>query len=263
MYIEQLSMEFGDGMGRAMDLTRDKRYAVRCEFWSLLISAGFKFEKGTLVNLETMYYETDRYGPVFCDPTEDHYSLAVRSGNLSFAYAYEKLIGRIPFIGTGLSYPDYPYVRAGTTSKHQGRVVEGCEFMWEDEKVKVTTFRDEEHALIACAYHPRDDGYTPNKVKRRVKITHDMWAAAKRLQNKVDKLEAEGVAFDFKVGLGYVVRDKRADPQNPIYYDSTGEVRPGKKPDKYKPFKTLAKAYDAAVRAALEVNDGASIRTVL
>ena len=247
MDIEQISMEFGCGMGQAMSLTRDKRCASWAEFWSLLISAGFKFEKDTLVKCRTMACQTNRYGPEFYYPSEGHYSLAVRSGNLSFAYAYEKLVRRISFIGTGLSYDNHPYVRPGTTRKTQGRLVEGCEFMWEGEKVKVTTFRDDEKALIACAYHPDPEGYRPSKIRRRFKITNDMWAAEKRLKKLCDKLKDEGVVFYFKEGFGYMLGDKRTDPQNPVWYDSTGEVEPGKKLDEYKPFKALGRAYERAV----------------
>jgi hypothetical protein len=244
---------FCDGKWQTGPYTRDKNSNSWGEFWSLLITSGFKFAVDDLVKLKK---DNDTsgcgYSSRWHEPGGGHYSLAVRWGNLSFAYAYEKLVGRIPFIGTGLSYDDYPYVRGGTTSKMQGRVVGGCEFMWEGEKVKVTTFRDDEHYLIACAYHPRADGYTPNKIKRRFKITHEMWRAANRLVKNVDKLEAEGVALDFKEGWGYAIRDKRGGAQQTRYYDSTGEVESGKDLKEYTPFKTLGKAYKAAKKLATE-----------
>ncbi len=230
---------FNEGSWGTGRFTWEKNSHAARALWALLITSGFEFAIDDLIERGKLWKKAGRYGDRCDGPGEQHYTLAVRSGNLTFAYAYEKLVGRVPFIGTSLDY-DY-------TAKTQGRVVEDCEFMWEGETVKVTTFRDDEHALIACAYHPQDDDdYSRRRIKRRFKITHDMWAAANRLQKKVDKLKTEGVSIDFKAGWGYAISDRR-NRKNPVFYDSTGEVEGGQKMDTYKPFKTLAKAYDAAV----------------
>ncbi len=232
----------------------DRDHAAGVSLWNLLIRWGVKFAIDDLVKIQKLCDDAGRHRPQWYGPTEDHYSLAVRWGNLSFAYAYEKLVGRKPFVGTGLLYPEYPYVRVGTSTKQQGRVVEGCEFMWEGETVKVTTFRDDENYLIACAYHPQEGdrkGYQPAKIKRRFKITHDMWAAANRLQKKADKLEADRLFIHHKEDFGYYIEQR--GNLGSQWHDSTGLVEPGKKLGKYKPFKTLAKAYEAAVLLVSEV----------
>jgi len=93
---------------------------------------------------------------------------------LTFAYAYEKLKGRKPFIGIGLDYDRrcYPdYSNHATQAKSAGRLVLGTEFRWKGEVVSVTSFKDEKHSLIACAYHPDPKGYNPSKVKKRFTIT--------------------------------------------------------------------------------------------
>ena len=239
---------FNDGFWGTGSFSWDKDHDAGGSLWNLLIRWGCKFAVDDLVKIKKLCEDAGSYRPRWYEPIEDHYSLAVRWGNLSFAYAYEKLVGRKPFISTALSYPDYPYVRTGTTHKTQGRVVEGCKFMWEGEDVKVTTFRDDEYALIACAYHPQEGdrkGYRPTKVKRRFKITHELWAAANQLQKKAGKLEADGLIIHHKEDFGYYIEHKRHLGSQ--WYDSTGLVETGQKLDKYKPFKTLAKAYDAAV----------------
>ena len=49
-------------------------------------------------------------------------------------------------------------------------------FIWERERVTVTSFKDAEHALIACAYAKQEpDQRGPAKIARRFTITHDAW----------------------------------------------------------------------------------------
>lgn len=174
--VERMFNAFVKGNWSTMNWTGEKSNNVWGDFWFLLISAGFAFEKDDLISIrETCSYCTgSRYDPYWSGVYEEHYSLAVRCGNLTFAYAYEKLKGRIPFIGIGLEYSRYcvpDFSNHATQSKSSGRLVLGTQFSWKGETVKVTIFKDDEHSLIACAYHPDPEGYTPSKIKRRFKIT--------------------------------------------------------------------------------------------
>lgn len=173
--VERMFNAFVKGNWRTMNWTSEKANNVWCDFWFLLISSGFAFEKNDLVSIrKTCYCCTgSRYDPNWYGVGEGHYSLAVRCGNLTFAYAYEKLKGRKPFIGIGLDYnscwPSFP--NHATQSKSAGRLVMLTKFIWKGETAQVTSFKDEENSLIACAYHPDPKGYTPSKVKKRFTIT--------------------------------------------------------------------------------------------
>ena len=151
---------FTEGNWHTMNYTREKASHVRAEFWFLLISSGFAFEKADLI-------------AVNASVDEGHYSLAVRCGNLTFAYAYEELRKRIPFIGIGLSYSScWPsFSNHATQAKSAGRLVIGTRFIWEDEQAKVTSFKDDKNSLVACAYYPEPENYTPSKIKKRFAIT--------------------------------------------------------------------------------------------
>lgn len=173
--VHKIFKAFIEGRWRTMNWTAEKAYAVWSEFWFLLISSGFAFEKTDLVSIKkTCSCNTGlRYAPAWYGVDEGHYSLAVRCGNLTFAYAYEKINGRVPFIGVGLDYgrcyPDFS--NHATQSKSAGRLVLGTEFNWKGETVKVTSFKDFAKSLIACAYYPDLRGYTPSKVKKRFIIS--------------------------------------------------------------------------------------------
>lgn len=173
--VQKMFSAFGEDSWRTMNWTREKANHAWSDFWFLLISAGFAFEKTDLISIrETCSCCTGlRYDPSWSGVGERHYSLAVRCGNLTFAYAYEKLKGRIPFIGIGLNFrgcgPRFP--NHATQAKSAGRLVLGTGFNWKGEIVKVTNFKDEEHSLIACAYHLDPKGYAPSKIKKRFTIT--------------------------------------------------------------------------------------------
>lgn len=166
---------FESGHWKTMNWTGEKANDVWSDFWYLLIKSGFAFEKDGLVSIREICScgTGSRYDPTWYGVDEGHYSLAVRCGNLTFAYAYEKLYGRIPFIGFGLDYRRcHPgFSNHATQAKSAGRLVMGTGFSWKGETVKVTNFKDEKHSLIACAYHPDPERYTPSKVKKRFTIT--------------------------------------------------------------------------------------------
>lgn len=162
---------FAKGNWRTMNYTREKANHVWRDFWFLLIKSGFAFEKTDLVSIRE-YCGESSYNTRWYGVDEGHYSIAVRCGNLTFAYALEKLWGRKPFIGIGLDYYDcWPRYSKHNSPATMGRLVMGTRFNWKEETVSVTSFNDEKHSLIACAYHPDPKGYTPSKIKKRFKIT--------------------------------------------------------------------------------------------
>ena len=172
--VQKMFYAFVEGNWKTMNWTSEKANNVSLDFWDLLIKSGFVFEKTDLVSIrETCWgYKGSQYAPMWYGVYEGHYSLAVRCGNLTFAYAYEKLRNRTPFIGIGLDYRRcFPSFSKHGGIKNAGRLVRLTEFFWEGEDVSVTNFKDENHSIIACAYHPDPEGYTPSKVKKRFTIT--------------------------------------------------------------------------------------------
>lgn len=163
---------FVKGNWHTMNYTREKANHVWLDFWFLLIKSGFAFEKTDLVSIWE-YCGESSYNPTWYGVGEGHYSVAVRCGNLTFAYAYEKLRGRIPFIGFGLDYYDcWPKYSKHNSPPTMGRLVLATEFSWKGETVSVTSFNDEKKSLVACAYYPDPKGYAPSKIKKRFTVTN-------------------------------------------------------------------------------------------
>ena len=176
---------FAKGNWRTMNYTREKASHVWMDFWYLLIKSGFAFEKTDLTSIRK-YCAESRYNTTWYGVDEGHYSVAVRCGNLTFAYAFEKLYGRTPFIGFGLDYEGcWPRYSKHNSPPTMGRLVRSVEFQWQGEKVQVTSFNDTKKSLIACAYHPDPKGYAPSKVKKRFNIT------AKDFQQEMSKRRKE------------------------------------------------------------------------
>ena len=223
-----------------MNYTREKDSQTDDEFWFLLIKSGFCFEKTDLVDLG-----------VFCD--ESHYSLAVRNGNLSFAYAYEHRHGRIPFIGTGLCYrscwPRFP--NHATQAKSSGRLCMGVKFSWYNKEVKVTSFNDKKKTLVACSYRPKKKGEYGDKIEKRFTITAEQFrkemSERKKGQGVWDaniELEEKGVKVFYQENFGYFVSKLLKTKTN--NYDATGKVGRGGKPKDYKPFTSIKAAVEFA-----------------
>ena len=161
---------FTNGRWGTMNYTREKAYRVWMDFWYLVIKSGFVFEKNDLIAIRK-YCGESSYNPDWYGVEEGHYSVAVRCGNLTFAYAFEELYRRIPFIGIGLDYIGcWPRYSKHNSPPTMGRLVLGVSFQWQGEKVSVTSFNDEKKSLVACAYHKREDGYRGN-IKKRFGIT--------------------------------------------------------------------------------------------
>lgn len=157
--------------------TSPKSSRVWSRFWHLMIMSGFRFGKDDLVNLQKrLAKNTARYGPYWHSPDEFHYSTAVLSGNISFAAAYEKLTGRIPFICKDIGYYECYYqteIITGTQLKSSGRLIFNSKFTWQGEYVTVTNFKDEKHSLIACGYQKDKHGRDTSKIKKRFRISID------------------------------------------------------------------------------------------
>lgn len=173
--VQKMFNAYVAGNWKTMNWTSEKAYHAWSAFWSLLINSGFAFEKTDLIEIKKTCSccTGSRYDARWYGLYEEHYSLAVGCGNLTFAYALEKLWGRIPFIGIGLDYHRcyQGFSNHATKPKSVGRLVERVEFVWKGETVRVTSFNDEKHSLIACAYHPHPKDYTPSKIKKRFTIT--------------------------------------------------------------------------------------------
>ncbi len=106
-------------------------------------------------------------------------------GNVSFCRAYEKWVGRKPFILKGISYPAWKVL--GQHGKTQGRLTIGAEFTWQSERVFVTSFDDDKNSLVACAYHPNEDGMgLSSKIKKRFRINYQDFVAERKLRKAFD-----------------------------------------------------------------------------
>jgi hypothetical protein len=187
-----LYRSFFSSAWKATDFTPGKANYAGSDFWSLCIGAGLAFEDGDLLAIEEWCGENS-FRPLFHAPNESHYALAVGENHIQFCRAYEKMMGRKPFIGKGIDYPASPwwaYTVHRTRAKNQGRLVLGGRFTWQNEYVTVTSFKDAEDGLVACSYHKKTDeeDYKRAKIKKRFTITHDQWQAAqKELKKKADE----------------------------------------------------------------------------
>ena len=163
------------------------------DLWTLLINVGCNFEQSTLKDIKTWSNE-DRYRPHIGMPGEGHYCLAAQMGHVSLCRAYEFLVGRTPFITTGIDfnshYRGYNLHNGGRT---QGRLAMGSSFDWKGERVFVTNFKDDKGALIACSYHPNPEGYgRGSKIKHRYTITNkDLLEARKLAKQRIDPVTTD------------------------------------------------------------------------
>ena len=150
-------------------------------FWKIMICSGFKFDPNELVELGKWSEESCHNS--YQEPDERHYTIAVSDSNISFCLAYEKLKGRKPFIVKGIDYPSRAGLVVHMNKKTQGRLTLGSRFSWKGFMVEVTSFKDGEGSLTACAYDEIKDerGYRiNNKPIKRFTITNDMLNKEKR-----------------------------------------------------------------------------------
>jgi hypothetical protein len=73
---------------------------------------------------------------------EGFYCQAVRNKNMSAVRALERYFGRSPFITATVQ---------GAHSRRE-RLVCGSQFAWKGKMVRVTSFRDDEHKVVAVSY---------------------------------------------------------------------------------------------------------------
>ncbi len=154
----------------------------------LAVKIGLEFNGDDLGAIHGRFRGSYWFGANF----EDFYQCAVIYANRSAWKAYEAHTKRKPFI-----YP--ATLRAHWGGGGQGinnpaRLVVGCEFGWNGERVTVTSFNDEKGYLVAqsytspqaevCADCGHQKTWPKNKILRRYVITHADLKAQKADQKK-------------------------------------------------------------------------------
>lgn len=100
------------------------------------------------------------------------YSMAVQTGNLSAAQAFEHWKKRKPFIADDVDYDaGDDRGKHGSYGRQRERLAVGFKFPWKEHKAKVTSFGDDGTYLMACTYRPRKEGEYTEKIARRFRIT--------------------------------------------------------------------------------------------
>ena len=127
----------------------------------LAINAGLRFDQDDFAKI----WKEFRGGYWFGETDgEGFYALAVQTGNLSAAQAFESWNKRQPFIADDVD-PGCNYSYSHLTGRRKrGRLAVGFEFPWRGSQVKVTSFAADGTHLTACAYKER-------KVAKRYSIT--------------------------------------------------------------------------------------------
>ena len=130
----------------------------------LAINAGLRFDVDDFARI----YKEFRGGYWFGETGgEGFYALAVQTGNLSAAQAFESWNGRQPFIADNVD-PGGNYSYAHLTGRRKrGRLAVGFCFPWRGFSVTVTSFAADGTHLTACAYTDNAE----RKVARRFRIT--------------------------------------------------------------------------------------------
>ena len=164
------------GQSAAMRLVSHVWRTMGCKSWerinqamrealSLAISAEMEFGLSDF----SQYDERFRFDYWGGTPTEGWYTDAVLRGNLSAARSYEQWKGREPFVFDRITDCRYHHGRGNPHAK--GRLAVNFQFTWQDETFTVTSFAKDGSYLVACTYKPREDGYAPDKIASRVKMT--------------------------------------------------------------------------------------------
>ncbi len=94
------------------------------------------------------------------------YSEGITENNKSAIYAFEKHRERKPFITNDVSFQLY------SGGRGRERLAVGFSFVYNNERVTVTSFNDAERLLIACSYKPREPNSFSDKVNHIYKISH-------------------------------------------------------------------------------------------
>ena len=103
---------------------------------------------------------------------ESFYTIAVYYSNISACKAFEFWKKRKPYITNGVIL----HWNYSSSCHKRGRLAVGSEFVWQGEKVAVTSFSEDGKNLVACSYTPYEfeKGYASggHKPKHIYKITH-------------------------------------------------------------------------------------------
>ena len=129
--------------------TRSKLSQVMNEALKLVISSGMRFDVEDFEDDVANHY-ADEY----------HYSLAVRTNNLSAARAWEAYRKRKPFFTNNVQY--------NSLQRARGRLIIGAEFFWEGRKVEVTSFALNGDSLIATLSMSAENAEVLNRLKGKV-----------------------------------------------------------------------------------------------
>lgn len=150
----------------------------------LAIKSGMTFE---VDDFKRIYIEFDAGYWIGETGMERMYQTAVLYRHNTAWAAIERYLGRKPFIVKGASL----HVNTGDGPAGHGlpRLVEGAEFDWNGERVKVTSFRDPKY-FNAMTYLP----YGSAEKATRYKITHADIHAEQKRQREEKKAFAKKVA---------------------------------------------------------------------
>ena len=100
------------------------------------------------------------------------YSMAVRTGNLSAAKAFEHWKGRKPFVADYVRYSaSQDRGKHGVGGRQRERLAVRFRFPWKGHQAEVTSFSKDGTYLTACTYHPRKEGGYGRTVAKRFRIT--------------------------------------------------------------------------------------------
>ena len=134
----------------------------------LSIEAGLDFGLDDFAYISTKF----RWG-YWAGDSEDFYSHAVTQNSMSAIKAYEHYRNRQPFIVNGV----IQWWRNADIHRNRGRLAVGSKFIWQGERITVTSFDDKDGKVIVCSYKPREHderGYLIGslKVGHIYKIAH-------------------------------------------------------------------------------------------
>jgi hypothetical protein len=147
----------------------------------LAIGSGFPF---TVADFRALYrFSYERW---IGQPKEWCYSVAVSENNTAAAQAYEEWVGREPLIADGVTPAETAGYAHLTGERQRERLHVGCRFVWQGERVWVTSFAADGSA-VACSYWDADR----RKVARRYRITREAILAERAERKERKEIEAK------------------------------------------------------------------------
>ena len=147
------------------------------------------------------------------------YTVAVKSGNMTFCEEYERWRGREPIIADGAN------------RRQRDRLCVGSQFEWQGEIVTVTSFA-KDGAAVACSYHPAKSTATDEEfgvwLKRAdIIVTNQTDQGARSLRAICDR-DYRGsprlIAKRFRITREAVVADRTVRNARQDIWDALGEV---------------------------------------